>query len=122
VPKDPSAPATQPAHPSNGSSRASDVGRSLKTAAYVAIAVVATIFLLRNSQSVEVDFVFTSVEVPLFLVLLATLIVGAVLALGAQGLRHRKKSRQRRSKPSPPSQPQPQPQQDPPPIPGPGEQ
>lgn len=113
-------PATPPTQPSKSSSSASDLGRSLKTAAYVAMAVVVTIFLLRNSQSVEVDFVFASVEVPLFLVLLATLILGAVLALGAQGLRHRKKSQQRRAKPPQPSQPLPP--QDPPPFPGPGEQ
>ena len=73
--------------------RASDFARSLKTAAYVVVAVVTTIFLLRNSQSVDVDFVVTSVSVPLFLVLLITLILGAVLALGAQGLRYRRRGK-----------------------------
>ena len=73
--------------------RASDFARSLKTAAYVVVAVVTTIFLLRNSQSVDVDFVVTSVSVPLFLVLLITLILGAVLALGAQGLRSRRRGK-----------------------------
>ncbi len=68
-----------------------DIGRTLKTAGYVTLAVILTIFLLRNSQSVEVDFVFASLEVPLFLVLLATLILGAVLALGASGLRRRRR-------------------------------
>lgn len=111
MPQEPPAPAPEPAGPAPAPKQRSDLGRSLKTAAYVAVAVVATIFLLRNSQSVEVDFVFTSVEVPLFLVLLVTLLVGAVLALGAQGLRHRRKSRRSRSKPA--QRPKGQPDQDP---------
>ncbi len=71
----------------------SDLQRNAKTAAWVFVAVITTIFLLRNAQSVEVDFVFTSVDMPLFIVLGATLILGAVLALGAQGLRHRRKTK-----------------------------
>jgi uncharacterized integral membrane protein len=111
MPQEPSVPAPEPAGPSPAPSQRSDLGRSLKTAAYVAVAVVATIFLLRNSQSVEVDFVFTSVEVPLFLILLVTLLVGAVLALGAHGLRQRRKSR--RSRPKSVQRPKGQPDQGP---------
>ena len=81
------------------SSRRADIGRNVRTIAYVALAVFVTIFLLRNAQTVEVDFVLGSVEVPMFVVLIVTLMLGAVLALGAQGLRHRRKAKRARSAP-----------------------
>jgi uncharacterized integral membrane protein len=80
-----------PGKPPRAAGSGGDVGRTLKTVGYVTLAVVVTIFLLRNSQSVEVDFVFASLEVPLFLVLLAALILGAILALGVAGLRRRRR-------------------------------
>lgn len=84
------------------SSRRADIGRNVRTIAYVALAVFVTIFLLRNAQTVEVDFVFGSVEVPMFVVLIVTLLLGAVLALGAQGLRHRSKAKRARQAPQQP--------------------
>lgn len=73
------------------------------------LAVVITIFLLRNSQSVEVDFVVASVDVPLFLVLLGTLILGAVLALGITGLRrHRTAKRRKRARRAQQDEPKPE--------------
>ena len=82
-----------PGKPAGTASSGRDTARTLKTVGYVVLAVIVTIFLLRNAQSVEVDFVFASLEVPLFLVLLAALLLGAVLALGISGLRRRRKAK-----------------------------
>lgn len=62
---------------------------------YVAIAVITTIFLLSNSQSVEVNYLFGSAETPLFLALGIALVLGVLLTLGAVGIwkvRHRDRS------------------------------
>ena len=84
---------TPPGKPARTASSGRDAARTLKTVGYVVLAVIATIFLLRNAQSVEVDFVFASLEVPLFLVLIAALLLGAVLALGISGLRRHRKAK-----------------------------
>jgi uncharacterized integral membrane protein len=86
-----------PNPPAKQASSGRDTARTLKTVGYVVLAVIVTIFLLRNAQSVEVDFVVASLEVPLFLVLLATLLLGAVLALGISGLRRHRKAKGRKA-------------------------
>ena len=63
----------------------------------MALAVVVTVFLLSNAQSVEVSFVVTSVEMPLWIVLGVAVLLGAALAAGLIGLRSRRRSRARRS-------------------------
>ena len=86
-----------PGKPARTASSGRDTARTLKTVGYVVLAVIVTIFLLRNAQSVEVDFVFASLEVPLFLVLIAALLLGAVLALGISGLRRHRKAKGKKS-------------------------
>lgn len=71
--------------------------RSFKTGLYVVLAVITTIFLLRNSQSVEVDFVFASVWLPLYVVLAGALMLGAILGVGAMGMRSRRKTKERKA-------------------------
>jgi uncharacterized integral membrane protein len=96
---------SKPGEPAQAPHSGTDRGRTAKTVGYVVLAVVVTIFLLRNAQSVEVDFVFASLEVPLFLVLLATLFLGAVLALGISGLRRRRKAKVKKPASAPPKRP-----------------
>jgi uncharacterized integral membrane protein len=45
----------------------------------IAIALLLGAFAASNSQSTEIDFVFTEAEAPLILVLLATAVVGGVV-------------------------------------------
>lgn len=92
-------PAPQPPEPrkqpSPKPSRAAGLGRGVRTVVYIAIAVITTIFLLSNSQSVEVNFIFGTAQTPLFLALGVALILGALLALGGVGIykvRHRSAS------------------------------
>lgn len=64
------------AQPSSGS-RAGDVVRALPA---LVLAVVVVVFALANTQKTEVDFVVADTRAPLFLVLLATAMVGALIA------------------------------------------
>jgi uncharacterized integral membrane protein len=77
-------------------SRKPNVGRGLKTLLYVVVAVITTAFLLINSQTVEVNFLFATVEVPLFVALAVALVLGVLLALGAVGMRKVRSAKVRR--------------------------
>lgn len=90
----PSDRAPEPQHPAKAS-RASTVGRTLRTVFYVLIAVLTTIFLLSNSDHVRVNYIFGSAYTPLFVALGIAMILGALLVLGAVGIwkvRHRDRS------------------------------
>jgi lipopolysaccharide assembly protein A len=50
--------------------------RSWRFYAAIAIAVVALIFILQNSQDVEVDFIFATANTPLFFILVITFALG----------------------------------------------
>lgn len=86
-PKPPVAPPTPPTDPVGKSfsekaqTTASNTYRLLRIAAFAAIAVLATLFVLRNWDDVEVDYVFGDVMMPLALVMLLGVAVGAILAL-----------------------------------------
>jgi len=69
----------------------------LKTLLYVVVAVITTVFLLINSQTVEVNFLFATAEVPLFVALAVALVLGVLLALGAVGMRKVRAAKVRRS-------------------------
>jgi uncharacterized integral membrane protein len=60
---------------------ASNTYRILRLVVFAAVAVIATLFVLRNWNDVNVDFVFGDVDVPLALVMIGGVVVGAVLAL-----------------------------------------
>lgn len=64
-----------------------------KVTGWVVVAVVTGLFLFRNSNTVEVDLVFSSVEMPLFVALLIAVVLGAVLGSGLMMLRARAKSK-----------------------------
>jgi uncharacterized integral membrane protein len=81
-------PQQEPAAPATGGrTRSATVLRSVRTTAWVVLAVLTTVFLLGNSQTVEVNFLLATVQTPLFVALSVALILGIVLALGAVGLR-----------------------------------
>lgn len=53
-----------------------DPARSIKSLLLVAIGILAIIFFVMNDQSVEVSFIFTTVDTPLVWALLISLILG----------------------------------------------
>jgi uncharacterized integral membrane protein len=55
-----------------------DNARTIKSVLLLAIAVVALLFVIKNDNSVEVSFVFTTVDIPLVWALLAALALGFV--------------------------------------------
>ncbi len=60
---------------------ASNTYRLAKIIAFAVIAVLATLFVMRNWDDVEVDYVFGDVMMPLALVMLLGAFVGALLAI-----------------------------------------
>jgi uncharacterized integral membrane protein len=52
----------------------------------IAITVLATIFLLSNSQSVEVNYLFGTAQTPLFVALGLAMILGVLLTLAVVGI------------------------------------
>ena len=55
-----------------------DSSRTLRTVVLVAIAIVAVVFVIKNDQSVDIDYIFGTVDIPLVWGLLATLLLGFV--------------------------------------------
>ena len=53
-----------------------DTGRTVKWIALAAVAVIAVVFILKNDQSVDIDYIFGTVDIPLIWGLLATLLLG----------------------------------------------
>lgn len=82
-------PATHDEHSKTAAaaSAARSVGRGIRTVLLIAVTVFATVFLLANSKSVEVNYLFGSAETPLFVALAVALILGALITLMAVGLR-----------------------------------
>ena len=72
---------------SSGGISGGDVAR-LAPPIILGVALIA--FALANTEKTEIDFLFTTMEAPLILVLLATAVVGAIIA--ALLRRHRKNS------------------------------
>jgi uncharacterized integral membrane protein len=62
-------------------------GRGLRFWLLVAAAVLFAIFVLQNSQDVEVSFLFTTTDTPLFLALLIAGGLGAVIGWAAPRVR-----------------------------------
>jgi len=52
--------------------------RSWRFYAAIAIAIVALVFIVQNSQEVEVDFIVATTSTPLFFVLIITFALGAL--------------------------------------------
>ena len=68
-------------------------GSDSKWRLYVAIAaiVLAAIFILQNSQEVQVDFIFTTTETPLVFALLFAAVLGFIIGLALPRFRQPKK-------------------------------
>ncbi|MGI8757605.1 MAG: lipopolysaccharide assembly protein LapA domain-containing protein [Acidimicrobiales bacterium] len=62
---------------SDGGFGAGDIARLVPVAVLV---VALVLFALANTQKVKIDFLFTETRLPLIVVLLATAVVGAVIA------------------------------------------
>jgi uncharacterized integral membrane protein len=69
--------------------RKPDRGFEAKTLAAVLLAALLIGFAVANSQEVEVDFLVTTADVPLVLLILASLLLGAVLGALAHRRSHR---------------------------------
>jgi uncharacterized integral membrane protein len=72
--------------PSKAGQAARQVGRGVRAVLLIAITVLATIFLLSNSQSVEVNYLFGTAQTPLFVALGLAMILGVLLTLAVVGI------------------------------------
>jgi len=81
-----------PEHPRKGS-RTRDIRATLRLVVVALVAVYAIAFIVVNTHSTKVDFVFTSTDVSVIWVILLALVIGA--ALGVLGLQLRRR-RQRK--------------------------
>ena len=64
--------------------------------AAVIIIAAAVVFLLQNTEEATVKFLFFSGQVPIYVVILISMVLGALLVLIAFGLRRRAKRRKHR--------------------------
>ena len=55
-----------------------DSGRKAKWVALAVVAVVAIIFIAKNDRSVDIDYIFGTVDIPLIWGLLAALVLGFI--------------------------------------------
>lgn len=55
--------------------------RSARFYVYIAIVVVTAIFIIQNSQKVEVKFLFSTTTIPLIFALLLTVVAGFIIGL-----------------------------------------
>ncbi len=70
--------------------------RSWRFYAAIVIGIIALVFILQNSQKVEVDFLVTTTSTPLFFILLITFAAGALVGwLWPHVRRDRKRERER---------------------------
>lgn len=70
--------------PTYGRAQPVNVARYARVFASVVVVVIALLFVIRNSQTVEVSLVFVQSNVPLYVALLIAMVLGA--ALGSGGL------------------------------------
>jgi len=59
------------------------------------VAAAAVAFIFQNTRNVEVSFLFLAGEAPLYVVIVISMVLGALLALIGVGLRRRAKRRKR---------------------------
>jgi len=71
-------------HGKNDPMRGGDARRYLKPTLWSILGIYVLIFVLKNKEDVNIDFVFFSAAVPLIWILLGLLVVGALLMLGGQ--------------------------------------
>jgi uncharacterized integral membrane protein len=69
--------ATQPGTPPVQKKRSNDRGWRIYAAG--AVAVLVLVFVIQNSQKVEVDFVFANTSTPLFFVIVISVALGALI-------------------------------------------
>jgi uncharacterized integral membrane protein len=91
------APAARPATPPPAApsrSTGKTIGRTLALALLIFVTVILALFVVFNTQTVDVSLVFTDVEAPLVLALLIAAVLGGLLvALAGAVLRARRRNR-----------------------------
>ena len=66
--------------------KANDLRRYIKPGLWAILGIYVLLFVLKNKEDVNIDFVFFSAAVPLIWILLGLLVVGGLLTLGGQWL------------------------------------
>ncbi len=89
-PKDPTA---RPDAASYGRPEPADWRKYARVSLWVVVAVVALIFVFGNSDSVEVNFVLRTATVPLYVALLISLVLGALIGIGGTWILGRRKAK-----------------------------
>jgi uncharacterized integral membrane protein len=89
----PAAPAQRPAAPEPTRHTGRVVGRTLALALLVFVTVVLVLFVMFNTQTVDVSLVFTDVEAPLVVALLVAAGLGGLVVALASLLRRARRSR-----------------------------
>ncbi len=78
----------------SGDREYTDKGTSFGVVVAVIVAVAAVIFVFQNGEEASVDFLFFSATVPLSVVIVISMVLGAVLAWVLGYMRRRKRRRQ----------------------------
>jgi uncharacterized integral membrane protein len=65
-----------------------DAARTAKWIALLVVAIVAIVFIVKNDQSVDIDYLFGTVDVPLVWGLLAALLLGFIAGWLTRSFRH----------------------------------
>lgn len=64
--------------------RADDLRRYIKPGLWAILGIYVLLFVLKNKEDVNIDFVFFSASVPLIWILVGLLVVGGLLTIGGQ--------------------------------------
>ncbi len=70
-----------------------DLRRYVKPGLWSLLGIYVVLFVLKNKEDVNIDFVFFSALVPLIWILLGLLVVGGLLTIGGQWLLRRRRGR-----------------------------
>jgi uncharacterized integral membrane protein len=84
-------PGASPQEKQGGRPRRRNRGELARTGAVLVIAVLVTLFAVKNAKQVQVDWVVGSGKAPLIVVILVTLLAGIVITYLAERLRRRKR-------------------------------
>ena len=89
----PTAPQQPPAAPAPTRHTGRTVGRTLAAALLVAVTVLLVLFVMFNTQTVDISLVFTDIEAPLVVALLVAAALGGLVVAFASLLRRARRSR-----------------------------
>ena len=93
TPAPPPAPQQPPAAPAPARHTGRTIGRTLAAALLVAVTVLLVLFVMFNTQTVDISLVFTDIEAPLVLALLVAAALGGLVVAFASLLRRARRNR-----------------------------